>query len=145
MNPELPQVRPSSETMPHIPGGVEYFPDGTTRSPEIAPAPERQPSQVERAPRPQPVAPAAQAADIAIPQIPAPIIPTVPAVDDPLADIPAIAADDDLIEKEWVDKAKKIISLTRGNPYEQAKAIATLQADYLKKRHNREVGGSNET
>lgn len=145
MNPELPQVRPSSETMPHIPGGVEYFPDGTTRSPEVMLAPERQPSQVERAPQSQPVAPAVDASSIAVPQVPAPMAPAAPVVDNTLlGGTPAIAADDDLIEKEWVDKAKKIISLTRGNPYEQAKAIAGLQADYLKKRHNREVGGSNE-
>ena len=58
-----------------------------------------------------------------------------------LGDTPAMAADDDLIEKEWVDKAKKIITVTRGRPYEQAKAIALLQADYLKKRHGRELGG----
>ena len=58
-----------------------------------------------------------------------------------ITDVPDTAADDDLIEKEWVDKAKKIIAITKSNPYEQAKAIAQLQADYLKKRHNRELGG----
>ena len=56
-------------------------------------------------------------------------------------DNPIVAGDVDLIEKEWVDKAKKIIAVTKGRPYEQAKAIALLQADYLKKRHNRELGG----
>jgi len=124
--------------MPQIPGGVEYFPDGTTRSPELpVTSPEHsRPAQVEQ------LSQAAQAAPVAaIPQVPISPVQSPPvglaAQDD---DSPAIAGDDDLIEKEWVDKAKKIIALTRGNPYEQAKAIAALQADYLKKRYNRVLG-----
>lgn len=138
MNPELPQVRPSTEAAPQIPGGVEYFPDGTTRSPETAPSYERQPGPVEQAPAPVAVPPVATP-QIAIPQVPAPATPPpVGAV----GATPAIAADDDLMEKEWVDKVKKIIALTKGNPYEQAKAIAALQIDYLKKRYNRDIGES---
>ncbi len=140
MNPELPQVRPSSETMPRIPGGVEYSPDGRAYSPEVAPTHER-PTQTEQAP--QPAAPPVAASDIAVPQVPIPAFP-VPAPAQPVSDVPAVAADDDLIEKEWVDKLKKIIALTKGNPHEQAKAIAALQADYLKKRYNRNIGEAEE-
>ncbi len=137
MNPELPQVRPSVEAMPQIPGGAEYFPDGTVKTPETnQPRPE-QPSQVEQ------LTQAAQS----LPQvaIPAPSVPVPVQVNDSVtSDAPLVAADDDLIEREWVDKVKKIIALTRGNPYEQAKAIAALQADYLKKRYNRSLGESSE-
>lgn len=54
-------------------------------------------------------------------------------------DTPSAAADDDLIEKEWVDKAKQIISETKDDPYAQEKAVNKLQADYLKKRYGHSV------
>jgi len=57
-----------------------------------------------------------------------------------LIDAPLIAKDDDLIEKEWVDKAKKIVSETRDNPYQREEEVNKLQIDYLKKRYGRELG-----
>lgn len=53
---------------------------------------------------------------------------------------PLIASDDDLIEKEWVDKLKRIIALTKDDPYERNRVIAQFQADYLKKRYNKTLG-----
>ena len=53
---------------------------------------------------------------------------------------PSIANDDDLIEKEWVDKAKKIIAETQNNPYQRDEEVNKLQVDYLKKRFGRELG-----
>ena len=53
---------------------------------------------------------------------------------------PIIANDDDLIEKEWVDRAKKIVSETRDDPHKQEEAVSKLQVDYLKKRYGREIG-----
>ncbi len=68
-------------------------------------------------------------------------------VDEPVAaglpiidDNPIVARDDDLIEKEWVDKAKKIISDTKDDPYRREEAVSLLQKDYLKKRYGRELG-----
>lgn len=55
-------------------------------------------------------------------------------------DLPAVAGDDDLIEKEWVDKAKQIISSTRDDPARREKEVSRLQADYLKKRYGKELG-----
>lgn len=52
---------------------------------------------------------------------------------------PPVAADDDLIEKEWVDKAKMIVSQTRSDPYAQEKEVSKLQADYMKKRYGKDV------
>ncbi len=58
----------------------------------------------------------------------------------PASDIPTVAGDDDLIEKEWVDKAKKIVSETRSDPYQQEDSIGKLQVDYIKKRYGKELG-----
>ena len=82
-----------------------------------------------------------------------PVIPTVPSiipqitddvaqqavVDDASAN-PASAADEDLIEKEWVDKAKKIIEETKEDPYKRELEIGKLQRDYIRKRYGREIG-----
>lgn len=52
---------------------------------------------------------------------------------------PATAADDDLIEREWVEKAKKVVAETRNDPHAQDLAIGRLQADYLKKRYGKTI------
>lgn len=53
---------------------------------------------------------------------------------------PTTAADEDLIEKEWVTKTKQVISATRDDPAAQSQQIAALMRDYVKKRYGREVG-----
>lgn len=51
-----------------------------------------------------------------------------------------IAADDvDLIEKEWVTKAKQIVSATRDDPHRQNQEINKFRADYLKKRYQKDI------
>lgn len=50
---------------------------------------------------------------------------------------PATADDNDLIEKEWVIKAKKIIEDNRDNPYNQSREMTLFKADYMKKRYNK--------
>ena len=57
---------------------------------------------------------------------------------------PDSAADEDLIEKEWVDKAKKIIEETKDDPYKRELEIGILQREYIKKRYGREIGVSGE-
>lgn len=54
-------------------------------------------------------------------------------------DNPAIADDSDLIEKEWVVRAKQIVSSTHDDPYQQNRSIMRLRADYLKKRYNKDL------
>lgn len=54
-------------------------------------------------------------------------------------DAPAIAEDNDLIEQEWVNKAKEIVDRTSEDPYEQNKEINKFKADYIKKRYKREI------
>jgi len=58
----------------------------------------------------------------------------------PVDDNPTVANDDDLIEKEWVDRAKKIIVETKDDPYKREQEVGKLQADYLKKRYGKELG-----
>lgn len=52
---------------------------------------------------------------------------------------PTSAEDLDLIEKEWVDRAKKIVTENRNDPYSQNKQINIVKADYMKKRYNKDV------
>lgn len=56
-----------------------------------------------------------------------------------LSDLPAVADDIDLIEKEWVEKAKHVVQATIGDPYNQNKQINKIKADYIKKRYNRDI------
>lgn len=59
-----------------------------------------------------------------------------------VSDTPLIAADEDLIEKEWVDRAKKIVEETKDDPYRREQEVGKLQADYLRKRYGKELGAS---
>lgn len=58
---------------------------------------------------------------------------------------PTIAADDDVIEKEWVDKAKKVITQTKGDPYAKEREVSKLQANYMQKRYGKQVKIPDET
>ena len=60
----------------------------------------------------------------------------------PTATTPPIADDIDLIEKEWVDKAKQIVERTKQDPYVQNEEMTKMKADYLKKRYNRDIKAS---
>ncbi len=51
---------------------------------------------------------------------------------------PQIAEDTDLIEKEWVERAKRIVEHTKNDPHEQTKEMSAMKADYLKKRYNKD-------
>lgn len=58
--------------------------------------------------------------------------------------VPMIADDSDLIEKEWVEKAKQIVAHTSQDPYTQTKELNKLKSDYLKKRYNKDLKLSDE-
>jgi len=74
----------------------------------------------------------------------APVVSTAPVADEPATSTagPAVAADDDVIEKEWVDKAKKIVLSTVDDPHGRASKVNELQKDYLKKRYGKVLGAS---
>lgn len=57
----------------------------------------------------------------------------------PIVPVPEIADDGDIIEKEWVDKAKHIVATTRHDPYKQARELHRFKAEYLQKRYNKTI------
>ena len=137
MNPELPRVRSSREAPAPPPSVMDYRPERLPSRPEVEqPTIERPPAApVETPPEP----PQTPVPPVAVPPQPPAQVVLPPDDTTTLYSPPSVAADDDLIEKEWVEKLKKIISLTRDDPYERARVIAQLQADYLKKRYNKIV------
>lgn len=70
------------------------------------------------------------------PQIPQPV---QTAIQPDPAGMPGIADDTDLIEREWVDKAKEIVARTRQDPYLQNKEVERMKADYMKKRYDKDI------
>lgn len=116
-------------------------------------APNAQPSPSLQAPEAAPVAPEKVGEQMPLASV-QPLQPVAPVQDDtqvmqsvvaptpsatPADDNPQIADDVDVIEKEWVDKAKKIVSATRDDPHMQEKEVSKLQADYLLKRYNKQT------
>lgn len=53
--------------------------------------------------------------------------------------LPVRAEDDDLIEKEWVDKAKQIVGHTKEDPFIQTRELNKFKAEYIKKRYNKDI------
>lgn len=138
MEPQLPSPSHSPENGPaHFPGGETF--SGAIQ-PEKAPQqPERQESREQHVGGPSGDPVAMQPAAPALPPLP-PVTPMQTAVQ-PVADnsTPTSASDEDLIEKEWVEKAKKVVADTKHDPYLQGQEVSKLQADYLKKRYGKVV------
>jgi hypothetical protein len=49
------------------------------------------------------------------------------------------AQDTDLIEKEWVERAKTIVAQTQDDPYKQKDEMSKFKVDYIKKRFNKTI------
>jgi|SRR5581483_4498363 len=124
---ELPT--PNSEALPAVPPA------------EAAPLPaELQSKQAELPGSSLPPVPPAPTAAAEPPASPAAGVPgPTPAVAAPTDTNPAMADDVDLIEKEWVDKAKAIVERTREDPHQQNKQLNEFKADYMKKRYGKEM------
>ena len=105
------------------------------------------PGGAERGRTSEGVAQASGQAAVAPSSIPLPTMPVLPVVNDQPAATsgvnqgnPAQAADDkDLIEKEWVRKAKQIVERTKDDPYKQSEELTVFKADYMKKRYNKTI------
>ena len=52
---------------------------------------------------------------------------------------PTMAGDSDLIEKEWVEAAKRIIEQNKQDPYSQSRALTALREDYMRKRYGKDI------
>ncbi len=125
---QLPVQPPlSGERIPVLPspeGGIET---GAERREQTA---EAQAAAADAAAVSQPVQQVPQQPVMPIPVAPAPFSTTGPVT----------ANDDDVIEKEWVDKAKQILSETKDDPHQRSNRVNELQKDYLKKRYGKELG-----
>ena len=134
MQPEIPQPQFQPERAPveHAPK-PEQLPQQTTPEQGIERGAERKEQAAESR---------SVIADLPTTTgVPQPVaLSTTPLQDD--ATSPLAADDADLIEKEWVDRAKKIIQETRDNPAQREKQVSQLQKDYLKKRYGKEVGAT---
>lgn len=138
MEPNHANYQPSSE-LPH-PQEPSEAAAGAVPTEAISTAPEQAPS-------PPPTTPAAQ-------QPLQPVSSTPSGAADAVApgaggattvSTAQLMADDvDLIEKEWVVKAKAIVAQTKDDPYKQNQAMTQVKADYLKKRYNKDLKVSNE-
>lgn len=116
---------------PEAPEGLERQ---SERALEQKPAhSETRPSQP--APEPPVVQPAVELATPAVqtspPPAAEPAAPPTPA---------SLAADDtDLIEKEWVERAKAIVEQNKDDPHSQKQKITEVKAEYIKQRYNKSL------
>jgi len=55
---------------------------------------------------------------------------------------PLTAGHDDVMEKEWVDRAKQIVSETKDDPNQRKQRVDQLQLDYLHKRYGKDLGAA---
>ncbi len=130
-----PQINP--ERAPSLPPVMPEY------RPEVAPVqPERQPMPHEREPAPsaspQQLPPVQQPVALPVPPVPVQPMPAAPAQVQ-VTGVPDVAADDDQIEKEWVDKVKQVIGATLDDPHRREKEIKQIQREYLRKRYGKEL------
>ncbi len=140
MEPQLPNPNFAREATPSEPKKPELVPQGSHSGLEAIPSQpieglksteshERQSNAVSNA--------AVLSSSLPI------VIPVADPVDDTthaLGQVAAITANnDDVIEKEWINKSKKIVKDTKGDPYRKEHEVSKLQADYLHKRYGKEV------
>ena len=122
--PNTEHVSPASAEKPSPANGVERRPVS-----ERAPNPEQtSPGQ------PGMVIPSAQSHQ------PTPAIPSRPVKNGQgSVAMPDVADDVDVIEMEWVKKAKQLIQDTKDDPHAQEQAMEQLQIEYLRKRYGKEI------
>jgi hypothetical protein len=126
MNPNITHT--SHELPLPIPEGMDLGGAQKQEAAHSAATPERRASQS------LPPAPVAQPPINAIAANPPSSVPLSTNVTNP-----TVADDNDLIEKEWVEKAKQIVATTKDDPYIQNKEMSRFKADYLKKRYNKDI------
>lgn len=116
----------------NLPAPVEQAP-ASANGPEGAASSEKAPQSGANQ-----AVPAAMPTSIPLPT--PPVMPAAPASTSLTSSNPLQASDDsDLIEKEWVTKAKEIVARTREDPHKQSDELNVFKADYMKKRYNRTV------
>lgn len=139
MEPQVPQT---PNTAPQVPG-PENGPAvlDATSAPEVmqGPAPQETVAQSAEAVNQNPamVLPVVQQTPVVAPAPVSDTATNAPTVT--VSGAPSIADDVDLIETEWVNKAKKIVNETRDDPRQQNREVSALKADYMKKRYGKDI------
>lgn len=125
------QPQPTFE-VPKQPGQPEHAPEQ---------APEQVPGGELPSPSAPPSTPVVTTDPASLAQPAQPVIQdkttTAPSTKPTIGGLPA--EDADLIEKQWVDKAKKIVDKTRDDPYAQNQEISKVKAEYISKRFNKQI------
>lgn len=75
----------------------------------------------------------------AIPAIPIQLTPASDASQPASPTNLAVADDNDVIEKEWVDKAKEIVARTQGDPHAKSNELTGLKTEYIQKRYGKNI------
>lgn len=142
METPTPNGQPSPEAAP-TPASSEVEQTNGAPTQEQAPAqptPEVQSGAREGVNQGAPVVQLPQArqpAQVQAPVVQAPVVdPNAGVV---VQDTPAVGDDVDVIEKEWVNKAKSIVEGSSTDPHRQNKEVNALKADYLRKRYGKEI------
>lgn len=130
MNPNAPQPSFELPSLPGESGGDGASSEQVPARPEVYAGPPPPGVQSAAGPAPQFTQPTA---------VPQQAVPIDPAVSIPMSQGSMAADDTELIEKEWVTKAKQIVAATKEDPYTQTKEISKFKADYLKKRYNKDL------
>lgn len=128
MNP----TAPANPEM-HLPAPVAESSSVPIAAPGEASAPEVAPRQATNAPISLPLPPISGTNPVVSQTSSNGAIPTTNIA------VPLTADDNDLIEKEWVNKAKLIVERTKSDPSQQSKEIGVFKADYLQKRYNKTI------
>ncbi|MGH7192212.1 MAG: hypothetical protein ACREJM_01620 [Candidatus Saccharimonadales bacterium] len=50
-----------------------------------------------------------------------------------------VVDDGDVIEKEWVNKARQIVEAYRNDPYKQSEELTILRANYMQRRYDKTI------
>lgn len=142
MQPEFSPTPPAGEQQPGSNAETGYNIPPNYALPELAPEQSQEAGPAGQERSPIEMAPP-------VPMQPLPPIPPQPTMASPSAgdttvtsSNPINANDDDMIEKEWVNRAKQILTQTKDDPYAREKAISELQRDYLMKRYGKQLGST---
>jgi hypothetical protein len=133
--PPVGQARSGGETA-QTAANAEFRPSFEPVS-EQAPAPGE--VRTDASPQAPPPPPAAQP----IVQAPQPLVKVGGAQDNQNDESnntnPHYADNVDVIEREWVARAKQIVLETKNSPYQREVEVGKLQADYLQKRYGKQI------
>lgn len=129
MNPSNESINLPSPVAEQVPGKIGA-PEANTGRAEQAPA------ATERAPQSAQAAPPL-VLPLASPASPQPLQNDVSITSSSV--VTNVQDDGDLIEKEWVTKAKQIVEANREDPYKQSEELTVFRADYMQKRYNKSI------